>query len=218
MSRHPAPAFIRSFCFFALLMSLALSGLSVAAASPDVRQPGLPTTFCMPGKCPVAPPITPLCGDACLKAPPLDDGLSGKSPAGVTNFHAGLDMEWTDEALDSPCTDPNHINCVPNVPVFHLSFDSSKASSPVVVLGIGYPSNGGYFSSTAPTTILPVAVGAAVSHAWTLYPAQEQFQLFSDWTDHWPPGTRDLWNQGWAVVMAYDPNNRNALPQDFPIS
>jgi hypothetical protein len=213
MFRPCSRALIRIVCLLILLITLALSGLSAAAAS--IRYPVPPIVYCIPGKCPNEPPP---CGEACLKNPPPAPLSGGNSAAGVTNFHAGLDMEWADAALDGPCTDPSHLNCVPNVPVFHLSFESARASAPVVILGIGDPGDGGYFPPAAPTTTLPVEVGATTSHAWTLYPAQQEFQLFSNWTDHWPQETRDLWNQGWAVVMAYDPGNRGAPPQDFPLS
>lgn len=217
MSRSRSFASVRNAWFLALFAALALSGFSAAAAAPAIRNPNPPVDVCLPGACQTVPP-PPLCVDGCLKNPVPFGG--GNAADGVTDYHAGVALEWTDGTLDGPCTDPSHTNCIPNVPVFHLSFDTPKASTPVVTLGTAAPGNEGYFPATVPTTPLPVETRPATFHDWSLYPMQAEYQLFSNWSDHWPPPpvTRNLWSQSWAVVIAYDPNNHNAPPKDFPLS
>jgi hypothetical protein len=182
----------RSLYLLTLLASLLLTGITAAAAPPFPIHPVTPITFC---------------GTACLKNPP-------PAPyATVTNFQASLPMEWTNSNLDGPCTDPNHFNCDPNVPVLTVSFTTKVTAKPIVWLGVGAPVDAGYFPQGVGIALLQVDAQPTTQHSWTIYPAQHAYQVFQESVGHWPPSSQ-YWDQGWAVIIGYDPNNPNAAPLD----
>jgi hypothetical protein len=205
MSRHSAFVVLRSVCFLALLGGVALSGLTATAAPSAVTPANVPIIHCIVGAC--ADP--PKCGSACLKNPP-----PAPAPyATVTDFQAGLPMQWTDAAMDGPCTDPNHFNCIPNVGVLTISFTTTVATRPIVFLGNAAPIDAGSFPQGVGIAIIQVDAQPTTQHSWTIYPAQHAYQIFQETVGKWPPSPQ-YWDQGWAVIYGYDPNSPNATPID----